>query len=329
MPGTGSRPAVDLDLDRMRRERLARLRAHMAARGVDALALRCTANLEYAGAAAPCIVTATGDTQPYEALRDLVASGARVAADDLTAELWDVEVSDAADVVDAARLRKTRDEIECIRRAQRINEDAMVDVEAAASRRGIHQDELTALFLDRVGALGATNVVEPIWQVADPDAPLLFPLVGQDRTLAPGDVVVVDTGISYCGYSSDYGRTWGAAPEHFARWRAVTDAVLEAVVPGATGLDLVRAAGEWYGRRPWLDHLYLAHGTGTSPAEMPLVGTDLGDDFDAGTVLEPGMVLVLEPVIWEPGRGGYRAEETVVVTESGYEMLSERVERCA
>jgi Xaa-Pro aminopeptidase len=77
-----------------------------------------------------------------------------------------------------------------------------------------------------------------------------------------------------------------------------------------------------YGRRPWLAHLYLAHGTGTESAEMPYVGTDLGEDFDESLVLAPGMVLVLEPVIWEDGHGGFRAEEIVAVTDSGVERLS-------
>ena len=35
-----------------------------------------------------------------------------------------------------------------------------------------------------------------------------------------------------------------------------------------------------------------------------------------------GMLLVLEPVIWEDGTGGYRSEEIVVITEDGYEILT-------
>ena len=34
------------------------------------------------------------------------------------------------------------------------------------------------------------------------------------------------------------------------------------------------------------------------------------------------MVLVLEPITWEDGVGGYRAEEIVAVTADGYELLS-------
>jgi len=56
---------------------------------------------------------------------------------------------------------------------------------------------------------------------------------------------------------------------------------------------------------------------------MPFVGTDLGDQFDQGLVLEAGNILVLEPVVWEDGTGGYRAEEVMLITDDGYTMLSD------
>ena len=77
------------------------------------------------------------------------------------------------------------------------------------------------------------------------------------------------------------------------------------------------------GRRPWLPHLYLAHGIGVDSAEAPFVGTDLGPDFDESIVLGPGMVFVLEPIAWADGTGGYRGEEIVAVTDTGYHLLSD------
>jgi Xaa-Pro aminopeptidase len=72
-----------------------------------------------------------------------------------------------------------------------------------------------------------------------------------------------------------------------------------------------------------LSYFYLAHGCGTDSAEPPFIGTDLGDDFDHALVLEPGMILVLEPVIWDDGHAGHRSEEIVAVTDDGYRRLSE------
>ena len=77
------------------------------------------------------------------------------------------------------------------------------------------------------------------------------------------------------------------------------------------------------GTRPWLPHFYLGHGIGVNAAEMPMIGTDLGEEFDENFVLQPGMVLVLEPVVWEDGTGGYRSEEVLVITEEGSTKLTD------
>ena len=266
----------------------------------------------------------------------------RLAADDLTMPCWRAlagrQPADASVALTAAKILKTADELECIRRAQAINEAAIADVEAGVAP-GMPASELTGRLLRRVMELGASgNTVDPVWQVMAPaiaDGPysatgdVVFPTVTTTRRFEAGDVVFVDTGMHYEGYQSDYGHTWVVGGdiddrhrEHARRWVDTVDAVLSVTKPGATARDLTRAAGEVYGRRPWLAHLYLAHGIGTDSAEMPYVGTDLGDDFDGSIVLAPGMVLVLEPVIWEDGRGGFRAEEIVAVTDDGFERLS-------
>lgn len=54
-----------------------------------------------------------------------------------------------------------------------------------------------------------------------------------------------------------------------------------------------------------------------------MIGTDLGEEFDDNFVFPPGMVLVLEPVMWKDGTGGYRSEEIVVITEDGYVPITD------
>jgi Xaa-Pro aminopeptidase len=257
----------------------------------------------------------------------------------LHAVLRDREVADATALLSACKVVKTADELECIRRAQSINEDAVLAVEPLVAP-GIRGTELSGAFLRRIFELGATgNTVDPIWQVMPPriaDGPysatgdVVFPTPTTNRRLAAGDVVWVDTGIDYEGYASDLGCTvvvGGPEARHrdrAARWRDIVDRCLEVLKPGASAGDLVRAAQAGESRRPWLPHLYLAHGIGTNSAEMPLVGTDLGTEFDDALVLAPGMVLVFEPVVWDDGDAGFRAEEIVAVTDDGYEYLSAR-----
>jgi Xaa-Pro aminopeptidase len=100
--------------------------------------------------------------------------------------------------------------------------------------------------------------------------------------------------------------------------------VLAVTRAGATAADLTRVAIEANdGVRPWVDHFYLGHGLGVDTAEMPFLGTDLGQEFDESLVLQHGSVLVLEPIAWEDDTGGYRAEEIIVITDEGYQMLTD------
>jgi Xaa-Pro dipeptidase len=280
-----------------------------------------------------------------KALTEHFRPGARVGVDDQTHAMLRglprFDWVDASDVVGAAKVAKTPDEIACIRNAQRLNELAMTDA-LAILRPGVRQIDLSAVFLRRIFELGASaNGIDPIWQVMAPSrelgpwtlhGDLAYPTVTTDRFLREGDVIWVDSGITWEGYASDYGRTWitGVNPvpnakqeDHFRRWRAVVDAALDVLKPGVSALELGTAAIDANdGVRPWIDHFYLAHGVGTESAEMPLIGTDLGERFDERLTMVPGMVLVLEPVIWEEGCAGYRSEDIVAVTDSGWVKLS-------
>ena len=246
---------------------------------------------------------------------------------------------DAAELVGAAKLVKTADELACIGEAQRRNEAAMPAAQEAL-RPGATRGEVAGAFLAELHRLGVdANLIDPIFQpmprsiAAGPRTStghVAFPTGVADEAFAAGDLVWVDTGIDHLGYASDFGRTWvvGRDPDPaeqqlFERWCEVMVAVLDVLGPGVSGGDLCRAAEAAHGgvgarERPWLPHFYLGHGVGVESAEMPLVGTDLGTAFDDGLVMAPGMVLVLEPVVWEDGVGGYRAEEIVTVTDDGW-----------
>jgi Xaa-Pro dipeptidase len=160
---------------------------------------------------------------------------------------------------------------------------------------------------------------------------LALPLLTTERELEAGDVLWTDVSITYAGYCSDFGRTWlvGGDPspeqhEQFHQWRTIVDAVLAAVKPGATSGDLARAAiAANGGPKPWLPHFYLGHGIGTYPAETPIIGTDLGEEFDDNFVFPVGMALVLEPVVWQDGTGSYRSEEIVVTTADGWTRITD------
>jgi Xaa-Pro dipeptidase len=279
---------------------------------------------------------------------ELIPQGANVAVDELSGAMRrgagrlfpGGPPSDATLVVAAAQLVKTRDEVSCIRKACRITESAMVGIQKQLVP-GVRQIDLSAAFARQAFELGATaNMLEPIWQVMPSSratgvwtihGDLALPLLTTERELNAGDVLWTDVSISYAGYCSDFGRTWlvGDGPsaqqqDQFAQWRTILDAVLDVTKAGATSGDLARAAiAANGGSKPWLPHFYLGHGIGTYPAEAPFIGTDLGEEFDDNFVFPVGMALVLEPVVWRDGTGGYRSEEIVVTTDDGWYRITD------
>jgi len=281
-------------------------------------------------------------------LAGLVPAGAVVAIDEWTNALRrersllfasDAPV-DGGRVISRAKAIKTPDELSCMREGLRITERAAAEVQARLAP-GVRQTDLTATFLRTIFDAGAdANILDPIWQVMPSriaDGPwtttgdLACPLLSTERELAEGDVLWVDTGISYAGFHSDFGRTWivGREPDarqraQFERWRAIMDAVLDVTRAGATAAELTAAATNAAGGiKPWMPHFYLGHGLGIDSAEMPYVGSDIGEAFDAALVLAAGMVLVLEPIVWEDGAAGYRSEEVLLITEDGWEPMTD------
>ena len=389
------------DVVRMQTDRNARLRAGMAAQGVDALVLLATGNVTYATGATwpladagranverPVAVVVAGDDQAHlftpfrdagaspaergvgldddhvhgpvyldfdegveafaAVLAALLPANAVVAVDDVTAAMhrnhwrlfaeWPPRA--AGDVLGAARLVKTPDELAVMRQGLWIAEQAMADVQLHLAP-GMHQTDLTARFLHRTFELGAdANILDPIWQVMPDrrgDLPwtvngdIACPLLTTERELAAGDVLWVDTSMLYGGFHTDFGRTWIVGGEPSARqqaqyeqWRAINDAALAVLRAGATGANLTAAARAVTDvPTPWMAHFYLAHGMGLDSAEMPFIGSDLGDAFDASLVLEAGTIVVLEPVVWDEGHSGYRSENVYVVTDDGFRDLTD------
>ena len=194
---------------------------------------------------------------------------------------------------------------------------------------GVRQIDLTATFLHRVFELGAdANVLDPIWQVMPASqaervwtihGDIALPLLTTERELVRGDVLWVDVGISCGGYRSDFGRTWvvGQDPTprqqaQYARWTEIDDAVRAVTRAGATGADLTTAAIEVTATAPAVDGALLPRPRpGRRRAETPYVGTDLGDEYDQRLVLDAGTVLVIEPIVWDEGPGGYRSENVM------------------
>lgn len=147
-----------------------------------------------------------------------------------------------------------------------------------------------------------------------------------DRTLNEGDVLIIDTGANFDGYFSDFDRNYAFgrvdADTHraYAAVYQSTAAGLNTAAPGRTTGDVwlamwsvledAGALGNDVGR--------MGHGLGMQLTEWPsnIPGGDV--------VLQPGMILTLEPgMTFAPGKMMVH-EENILITDNGCEMLHQR-----
>jgi len=158
-----------------------------------------------------------------------------------------------------------------------------------------------------------------------------------DRRLALADLVLLDFGGVYNGYCVDVTRvaSLGAPDPVATSWHAAVlaahAAALEAVRPGVRGSEVdgaARAALDQRGLGDAFGH-GTGHGLGIEVHEAPRIGkprptrASPGSDADVEDPrLEPGMVFTVEPGVYLPGRGGVRLEDDLVVTASGYELMT-------
>ncbi|MGA2820023.1 MAG: Xaa-Pro peptidase family protein [Anaerolineales bacterium] len=145
-------------------------------------------------------------------------------------------------------------------------------------------------------------------------------------TIQDGDVLIFDVVPRVDGYWGDNAATYfigEPAPElrkaYSLVWSALKRAI-DAIRPGIKAGDLdqmMRLAIRDKGYQPYPHHS--GHGVGTTYHEEPRIVPY------SGLVLEPGMVLAVEPGIYLPGLGGVRLEEVVLLTADGCEILTKHL----
>lgn len=233
-----------------------------------------------------------------------------------------VELVAAGGAVEALRAVKDADEVDAIRAAAKLADEALEEVLADGLVGRTERDVALALemAMRRRGAEGVSFA--PI--VASAEHGALPHAVPRDVAIAADTLVVVDWGAQLHGYASDCTRTFATGPldpRHRAVYELVLvaqEASLAAVRPGPTGkeIDLVARSiideaghGEHFGHG-------LGHGVGLEVHEGPRLSKQ-GDD-----ALAAGNVVTVEPGVYVPGAVGVRIEDLVLVTADGHEVLS-------
>lgn len=225
-----------------------------------------------------------------------------------------------ADLLDRIRMVKTPEEIRRLTRAVEAIE-ASYEAAIAAAREGMTEAEMAVVFDQETIALGCAPIFTVI---AFGERSALPNAVPGARRLRPGDLIRFDIGCRAEGYSSDISRTavFGTpSPKQRAYYQAILDgedAELAAMRAGVRACDLFTAAveGTRGGGIAHYERHHVGHGIGLDVYDHPVLNAA------TETALEPGMVFEVETPYYEIGFGGVQVEDTVVVTVTGYQMLT-------
>ena len=148
--------------------------------------------------------------------------------------------------------------------------------------------------------------------------------LAMNATFMAGDVLVTGASAAMWGYLAELERTMVIGPpsdeqrHFFEHMKAAQEVAFAALRPGATCSEVDLAVRRYYQEHdlmPYWKH-HTGHGIGLRYHEGPFL--DSGDHM----VLQPGMVLTVEPGLYVAGLGGFRHSDTVVITSDGMERIT-------
>ena len=239
-------------------------------------------------------------------------------------KLADLEVEwvPLADVVETLRQVKSPEEREAMEEAARLADRAFRKA-LESFKAGIRERDFCIELEYQMVKLGARKPSFDSIVASGPNA--AYPHAGvTDRVINPGELVTVDFGVLLNGYCSDITRTiWvGSLNEEAERlYTTVCEAqkrALNHVKAGRLAKDVDLQARDYIASQGFGDYFNhgLGHGIGLAVHEGPSVRQT------TDTPLETGMMITVEPGVYIPGKTGCRIEDTVLVTENGFEYIT-------
>lgn len=247
--------------------------------------------------------------------------------EEFTAGIPGVELVSIPDPVDHLRRVKLPHELDCIKKAAEITDKAFLHI-LDFIRPGMTENEVAVeleFFMKRLGS--EKNAFEII--VASGERGALPHGVASSKIMNKGEMVTLDLGCVYQGYHSDMTRTIflgqpePAQREIYELVLRAQEAVLQAIQPGMTGMQADTIARNIISKAGYGDNF--GHGLGHS------VGLDIHEEprlapHDA-SILEPGMVVTVEPGVYLPNWGGVRIEDLIVITSDGCDIISKATKK--
>ena len=238
-----------------------------------------------------------------------------------------LQVMDSWEALGRLRMVKSPAEIEQVRYAVEITCEAVRDA-LPSVRSGAAEYQVQAEVERRFTLEGSRRPAYPSIVGSGPNSCILH-YDASERTMAKGDLLLMDVGAEFRHYSADVTRTFPVGGRFSEEQRKIYNLVLKAqeavlgiIKPGVPFSELDRTARKviadaGYGQ-------FFIHGT------SHFLGLDVHDEGDSSALLQPGMIFTVEPGIYIPDKEiGVRIEDDVLVTKTGAEILSSCLPRTA
>ena len=233
-----------------------------------------------------------------------------------------IEIKPQGDKVEQLRICKDESEVKLIEKAVSIADQALVHT-LPLIMAGVSENDVSLHLEYSMRRLGAEGSAFKIIAASGARAALPHG-VATMKKIEAGDLFTLDFGAVYKGYHSDITRTvaiCSASQKQKELYKVVLEAQMSAIAAIKAGIracdadHAARSVIEKYGYGDYFGHS-TGHGLGLSIHENPRLSAK------DTTVLEPGMVVTVEPGIYLNGWGGVRIEDTVLVENSGCRILT-------
>ena len=277
----------------------------------------------------------SGDAETVKPVIELSSSASYLLVTDVIKNLSRFSVfcrSDGSDsYIESKRIIKSETEIKLLKKAASITDKVFMRLEKYLIKSvESGKSELTetdiALFIETEGRkLGAEGTGFETLAASPERSFSIHPFPSYSDKTAPAEgLTIIDFGHKYSGYTSDV-TTTAACGRLTERQEKMISLVEEAVsafeailAPGLSTVVLTESVTSIFEKNGFTMPHALGHGIGLDVHESPV----LKSIKETETFLKPGMVLAIEPGIYCPESGGVRLENDYLITETGFEKLT-------
>ncbi|MBQ0050475.1 MAG: aminopeptidase P family protein [Treponema sp.] len=243
-------------------------------------------------------------------------------------EGWDVLCREHSVHEFVVNMRSTKDEyeIECTKEACRVGDWIISEIERGIRENWLHKEMDVALLIEsELRKCGCERTGFDTLAAGPSRSFAIHAFPGYTNADWPAQgLSILDFGVVYKGYTSDTTLTVAKGPlnekqeELLALVQKAAEQALPLYAPGMPIKKASQAADLVFSKAKKVMPHTLGHGIGLEIHEFPRVSPKQPDEL----LFKPGMIVTLEPGLYDPELGGVRLENDVLITETGNEVIT-------